>query len=111
MCATRSKPEWRNCSLLAPFSTGWALFPDRPLHRRWADGYGSRGQYRTSVHSTNSRLATPKAGAKMALLADGVSALFIDGKPTAGSAGTFPTINPATEEVLGVAADADSDDM
>ena len=47
----------------------------------------------------------------MALLADGVSALFIDGKPTAGSAGTFPTINPATEEVLGVAADADSDDM
>ena len=47
----------------------------------------------------------------MALLADGVSALFIDGKLSAGSAGTFPTINPATEEVLGVAADADADDM
>jgi aldehyde dehydrogenase (NAD+) len=47
----------------------------------------------------------------MALLADGVSALFIDGKPCPGSAGTFPTINPATEEVLGVAADADADDM
>jgi len=47
----------------------------------------------------------------MALLADGVSALFIDSKPCPGSAGTFPTINPATEEVLGVAADADADDM
>jgi aldehyde dehydrogenase (NAD+) len=47
----------------------------------------------------------------MALLADGVSALFIDGKPGPGSAGTFPTINPATEEVLGVAADADAEDM
>ena len=47
----------------------------------------------------------------MALLADGVSALFIDGKPCQGSAGTFPTVNPATEEVLGVAADADADDM
>src|ERR1700753_3659904 len=47
----------------------------------------------------------------MALLADGVSALFIDGKMSTGNAGTFPTINPATEEVLGVAADADADDM
>ncbi len=47
----------------------------------------------------------------MALIADGISALFIDGKPCPGSAGTFPTINPATEEVLGVAADADADDM
>jgi aldehyde dehydrogenase (NAD+) len=47
----------------------------------------------------------------MALLADGVSELFIDGKRSAGGAGTFPTINPATEEVLGVAADANADDM
>src|ERR1700742_2188751 len=47
----------------------------------------------------------------MALLADGVSALFIDGKMSPGRAGTFPTLNPATEEVLGVAADADADDM
>src|ERR1700744_5011023 len=47
----------------------------------------------------------------MALLADGVSELFIDGKMSAGSSGTFPTINPATEEVLGVAANADADDM
>ncbi|WP_113964837.1 aldehyde dehydrogenase [Mycobacterium shimoidei] len=47
----------------------------------------------------------------MALLADGVSALLIDGKLSPGSAGTFPTVNPATEEVLGDAADADADDM
>jgi aldehyde dehydrogenase (NAD+) len=47
----------------------------------------------------------------MALLADGVSALFIDGKLSEGSAGTFPTVNPATEEVLGVAADADAADV
>jgi aldehyde dehydrogenase (NAD+) len=47
----------------------------------------------------------------MALLAGGVSELFIDGKLSSGNAGTFPTINPATEEVLGVAADADAEDM
>jgi aldehyde dehydrogenase (NAD+) len=51
------------------------------------------------------------AEAKMALVADGVSALLIDGKLTSGSSGTFPTVNPATEEVLGAAADADADDM
>jgi aldehyde dehydrogenase (NAD+) len=49
--------------------------------------------------------------AQRTLLADGASALFIDGKMSPGSAGTFPTINPATEEVLGVAADADAGDM
>ena len=49
--------------------------------------------------------------AQRTLLADGVSALFIDGKMSTGSAGTFPTINPATEEVLGAAADAGPDDM
>jgi aldehyde dehydrogenase (NAD+) len=47
----------------------------------------------------------------MALLADGVSALLIDGKLTSGSGGTFPTVNPATEEVLGTAADANAEDM
>jgi aldehyde dehydrogenase (NAD+) len=47
----------------------------------------------------------------MALVADGVSALLIDGKLTSGSSGTFPTVNPATEEVLGAAADADAEDM
>src|ERR1700751_55226 len=52
-----------------------------------------------------------RLGRAMALLADGASALLIDGKMSPGSAGTFPTINPATEEVLGVAADADADDM
>ncbi|WP_078325133.1 aldehyde dehydrogenase [Mycobacteroides salmoniphilum] len=47
----------------------------------------------------------------MALLADGDSDLFIDGKLIPGGAGRFPTVNPATEEVLGTAADADVDDM
>ena len=47
----------------------------------------------------------------MAIAADGNSDLFIDGKLAAGSAGRYPTINPATEEVLGTAADADAEDM
>ncbi|MDT5016659.1 MAG: aldehyde dehydrogenase, partial [Mycobacterium sp.] len=47
----------------------------------------------------------------MEILAKRESQLFIDGKLVPGSAGTFPTINPATEEVLGVAADAGADDM
>ena len=47
----------------------------------------------------------------MALLADRESQLLIDGKLVAGSGGVFNTINPATEEVLGVAADADAADM
>jgi aldehyde dehydrogenase (NAD+) len=47
----------------------------------------------------------------MALLGDRESRLLIDGKLVTGSGGTFPTINPATEEVLGVAADATADDM
>ena len=47
----------------------------------------------------------------MAILADRESRLLIDGKLVAGSSGTFPTINPATEETLGVAADASVEDM
>src|SRR5215212_5940437 len=47
----------------------------------------------------------------MGLLSDRQSRLLIDGKLVAGSGGTFPTVNPATEEVLGVAADATTDDM
>ncbi|MGH3563005.1 MAG: aldehyde dehydrogenase family protein, partial [Mycobacterium sp.] len=47
----------------------------------------------------------------MALLADGISGLLIDGKLVAGRAGNFVTINPATEEVLGEAANADAADM
>ncbi|WP_319455062.1 MULTISPECIES: aldehyde dehydrogenase [unclassified Mycobacterium] len=47
----------------------------------------------------------------MALLGDRESRLLIDGKLVAGSGGTFPTVNPATEETLGVAADATADDM
>ena len=45
------------------------------------------------------------------MLNDRESQLLIDGKLVAGSGGTFPTVNPATEEVLGVAADATIDDM
>ena len=47
----------------------------------------------------------------MGILADRESRLFIDGELVAGSSGTFQTVNPATEEVLGVAADASADDM
>lgn len=47
----------------------------------------------------------------MALLADRESKLLIDGTLVAGGAGTFATINPATEETLGTAADADAEDM
>src|SRR6202453_3932124 len=47
----------------------------------------------------------------MAILADRESQLLIEGKLVGGSAGTFATVNPATEEVLGVAADADAADM
>jgi aldehyde dehydrogenase (NAD+) len=47
----------------------------------------------------------------MGILADRESRLLIDGELVVGSAGTFQTVNPATEEVLGVAADASTDDM
>ncbi|KUI11606.1 aldehyde dehydrogenase [Mycobacterium sp. GA-1285] len=47
----------------------------------------------------------------MAVLANRESLLLIDGKLVAGSGGAFETVNPATEEVLGVAADATADDM
>ena len=47
----------------------------------------------------------------MGILADRESRLLIDGELVAGSGGTFGTVNPATEEVLGVAADAGTDDM
>ena len=47
----------------------------------------------------------------MAIAADRSSDLFIDGQLTPGGGGRFPTLNPATEEVLGTAANADSADM
>ena len=47
----------------------------------------------------------------MSILADRESRLLIDGKLVEGSGGTFETVNPATEEVLGVAANADESDM
>lgn len=47
----------------------------------------------------------------MPVLADRQSQLLIDGKLVAGGGGVFETVNPATEEVLGVAADANAEDM
>lgn len=47
----------------------------------------------------------------MAIAAERNSDLFIDGALVAGGGGRFPTVNPATEEVLGTAADADAGDM
>ena len=47
----------------------------------------------------------------MALLQSAESRLLVDGKLVPGSAGTFATLNPATEETLGVAADAGPADM
>jgi aldehyde dehydrogenase (NAD+) len=47
----------------------------------------------------------------MPVLADRQSQLLIDGKLVAGGGGAFETVNPATEEVLGLAADANAEDM
>ncbi|NTY59409.1 aldehyde dehydrogenase [Mycolicibacterium sphagni] len=47
----------------------------------------------------------------MAIAADRNSDLFIDGKLVPGGNGRYPTINPATEEILGTAADGDAEDM
>ena len=57
------------------------------------------------------QLSSNQTGVGMGLLADRQSQLLIDGKLESGSGGTFPTVNPATEEVLGVAADATAEDM
>lgn len=47
----------------------------------------------------------------MAIAADRNSDLFIDGQLLPGGAGRFTNVNPATEEVLGTAANADADDV
>lgn len=47
----------------------------------------------------------------MAILAGRESQLLIDGEFVAGRSGTFRTVNPATEEILGDAADASLADM
>ena len=47
----------------------------------------------------------------MAIAADRNSDLFIDGKLVPGGAGSFSTVNPATEEVLGTSANADAADL
>ncbi|HTY26807.1 MAG TPA: aldehyde dehydrogenase family protein, partial [Mycobacterium sp.] len=40
-----------------------------------------------------------------------VTDLLIDGALVTGGSGSFATVNPATEEPLGTAADADAADM
>ena len=52
-----------------------------------------------------------QTGVGMAIAADRNSDLFIDGKLVPGGNGRYPTINPATEEILGTAADGDAEDM
>jgi aldehyde dehydrogenase (NAD+) len=47
----------------------------------------------------------------MAIEAERNSDLYIDGTLTPGGGGRFATVNPATEEVLGTAANADERDM
>ncbi|MFT4201028.1 aldehyde dehydrogenase [Gordonia sp. (in: high G+C Gram-positive bacteria)] len=47
----------------------------------------------------------------MALRPETSSELLIDGKLVPGSRGTFDVVNPATEEVIGQAADAGADDL
>ncbi|MGZ5378588.1 MAG: aldehyde dehydrogenase [Mycobacterium sp.] len=47
----------------------------------------------------------------MGILADRESRLLNDGELVAGSAGPFQTLKPPPEDVLGVAADASTDDM
>ena len=47
----------------------------------------------------------------MAIAVERSSDLYIDGMLTPGGAGRFPTVNPATEEVMGTAANADAHDM
>lgn len=47
----------------------------------------------------------------MTITADRAGELFIDGEFGPGGAGHYPTINPATEEVLGTAAAANEADM
>ena len=47
----------------------------------------------------------------MSLRPASASDLLIDGKLIPGSGGVFDVVNPATEEVIGQAADATVDDM
>ncbi len=47
----------------------------------------------------------------MSVWSDRASDLLVDGQLVPGGAGAFETVNPATEEVLGTAADASAADM
>ena len=55
---------------------------------------------------------TPRLGTQqLTMTPEKTTPLLIDGEQVEGSAGTFATINPASEEPLGTAADGDSADM
>ncbi len=73
----------------------------------------SDSNHRTHVqtHLVPTTAQTDGEVQNMALLADRESQLLIDGKLVTGGGGTFATVNPATEDVLGTAADADAADM
>jgi aldehyde dehydrogenase (NAD+) len=60
--------------------------------------------------TTMSTEAQPQAEI-VALVPDGTTRLVIDGHLVEGSGGTFAVVDPATEEVIGHAADATPDDM
>lgn len=57
-------------------------------------------------------MAATGSGDDTVALPDGLDVLLVDGELTGARRGaTFPTSNPATEEVLGLAADAGAEDM
>ncbi|WP_137873065.1 aldehyde dehydrogenase [Rhodococcus sp. Q] len=55
--------------------------------------------------------STPLAETTSTLLVGDTSTLLVDGKLVPGSGGTFEVVNPATEEVIGHAAEATASDM
>ncbi len=77
---------------------------DIPLHRARVCRYGAKDEISDTC-------PTKQTGIGMAIAADKNSDLFIDGELVPGGNGRYPTINPATEEVLGTAADGNAEDM
>ena len=102
------KPSYSGCSTVLEA----AISRVAPLVTGGGVRLSSDSSHRTHVQIL-SDTSTPDRWevSNMALLADRESQLLIDGKLVAGGGGTFTTVNPATEEVLGTAADADADDM
>ena len=74
------------------------------LHAWICCGYGADEGIRTGVQIFE------RGESRVAIATERTSDLFIDGSLVPGGAGRFATVNPATEEVLGTAADADAED-